>query len=269
MYNRNFSKRPLTKTCSIYVLKDPVSGEVRYVGKTSTTLEARLKSHLGYTAKNHRSFWLNSLKIKNLKPTIELIEKCTITDWQEREIYWIQYYKDSGAKLTNSTSGGLGAYQLIPEKRNKVIAANKGKKLSEEHKRKISEANKGKVVSDDTRKKQSISRKNRLPATQETRIKISEANKGKKRSTETCAKISILHKGSKRSDEARAKMSLAQSKRKHTEESKAKISEALRNRVRKPHTEETKAKMSKAHKNMSAETRAKMSESAKDRKSVV
>ncbi len=147
-------RRPI-KNIHIYVLKDPETGEVRYVGKTKLTLEQRLNSHLRRKSKNHKGCWINSLKNRNLIPVIESIERVSDETWSEREIYWIQYYKDLGTRLTNSVEGGMGCHNPSAEVRAKISAANKRRTTSEETRAKISAANKGKIVSVETRAKMS------------------------------------------------------------------------------------------------------------------
>lgn len=98
----------------IYVLRDPFTHEILYVGKTTKSLTERLEQHL-YCAtgrgrkkgKTPRDKWIRRLAKKGVAPTIEILEAVT-GDWQERERYWIKYHKTYGAKLTNSTIGGLG-----------------------------------------------------------------------------------------------------------------------------------------------------------------
>lgn len=90
----------------IYVLKEPLSLNIRYVGVTCTTLSARLSQHI-YDSKKGGTYkrnWIQSLIKKDLKPLIEVIEECNFENYQEREIYWISYYDD----LTNTDIGGNG-----------------------------------------------------------------------------------------------------------------------------------------------------------------
>jgi len=94
----------------IYTLTDPITNKVRYVGKT-TNLKKRYYYHCSLFCNNlektHRSNWIKSLLNKNLKPIMNEIDKCS-DNWQEKEIYWIKYYKDLGYDLCNHTSGGEG-----------------------------------------------------------------------------------------------------------------------------------------------------------------
>jgi hypothetical protein len=95
----------------IYILKDPISSEIRYVGKSNNP-ENRIKRHMGeysliesWTSKNK---WLLYLKNNNLSPIMEVIDEGDNDNINELEIKWISYYKSIGVKLTNGTSGGDG-----------------------------------------------------------------------------------------------------------------------------------------------------------------
>lgn len=127
----------------IYVLKHPITNDIRYVGKTKQKLYKRLYGHIRYSTttkkSNHNTNWINSLLKENLYPIIECIEKVEESNWQEREKFWIQYYKDKGIKLTNILEGGQGAYG------GDNTAWFKGRKHSEETKRIISIKNKQKI----------------------------------------------------------------------------------------------------------------------------
>lgn len=95
----------------IYTLKDPISKEIRYVGKTKD-IKDRLKRHMSdsyliesWTNKNK---WLLNLKNKGLNPILEVIDEGNQSNINELEIKWISYYKDLGLDLTNMTNGGDG-----------------------------------------------------------------------------------------------------------------------------------------------------------------
>lgn len=88
----------------IYGLVDPRTNEIRYVGKTTQTLNKRLSQHLCSNKKHnpHKFNWINQLKTLNLKPTIILIESCNDKNWVEREKHYILTIEN----LTNITQGG-------------------------------------------------------------------------------------------------------------------------------------------------------------------
>jgi group I intron endonuclease len=94
----------------IYKLIDPITNEIRYVGRTIQTLENRLKKHLKAEDKSHRVNWIKSLSAKDLQPKIELIcETTTFEDCCELESFYINKYKNEGMRLVNMTDGGDGS----------------------------------------------------------------------------------------------------------------------------------------------------------------
>lgn len=88
----------------IYILKDPQSNIIRYVGLTKLSLDYRLSLHLKEKHKvTHKSHWIQSLKKQGLKPIIEQIDIAdTIEELCNKEMYWINYYLDLKIPLTNT-----------------------------------------------------------------------------------------------------------------------------------------------------------------------
>ncbi|MFA6321800.1 MAG: GIY-YIG nuclease family protein [Candidatus Omnitrophota bacterium] len=167
----------------IYTLSDPITGDIRYVGKTVCDLIDRLYLHLYFAKKGnktHRCNWIRSLLRFDIIPLIEEIERIDLNgDWASRERYWIKYYKLKGFKLTNATDGGEGCHGIIHD---------------EEFRNKISFAHKGKVISDEQKAKQSLAMKGKI-VTNETRRKISEAGKGRIWSESSKKKVSDKKRG--------------------------------------------------------------------------
>ena len=126
------------KKIQIYILIDPITKIVRYVGK-SVNAKRRYNQHL-YDKRhdNYSSRWIRKLQKQNLKPFLEIIEECDESVWQERERYWISYYKPI-SKLTNLTAGGdgLSFYNHSEITKRKISEKHKGKLLSENTKNKI------------------------------------------------------------------------------------------------------------------------------------
>lgn len=94
----------------IYALSDPISKEIRYIGKTKN-LNKRLRSHIDYAKNKNRkrryvSDWILGLLKNNLKPIVILIEETTLEIWSEREKYWIKHFKSLQFNLCNLTDGG-------------------------------------------------------------------------------------------------------------------------------------------------------------------
>jgi hypothetical protein len=159
----------------IYGYVDPRSGELRYVGKSSSGTRRPLQ----FTAHRTRcGNWIKSLA--PLRPEIvvleELADDCTDADLNEAECHAIAYWKFLGARLTNLTLGGEGARGLekTPETRARLSAALRGRKVSPKHKAAISAAKIGYKHTPETRAKMTALR--RKP---EIRAKLSAQMMGK------------------------------------------------------------------------------------------
>ena len=219
---------------TIYTLSHPVTGEVRYVGKTTKPLTTRISHHLS-TAKlrrNYREKWVMSLIEKGLKPVIKYLDAIEGTNehgsWLEIE--WISILGASG-RLVNGTEGGEGAtgYVHSPEKRAKMSASanrrwadpqerarqgtrSEGKKQSSTTIAKRVAKLQGRVVSPETRAKIAASNRLRMEDP-EARAKKSEYAKRQWANPEHRARVSAANTGKSPSAEARAKMSAAQKRR--------------------------------------------------------
>lgn len=92
----------------IYSLTDPITNQIRYVGKT-VNLEQRLYNHINHAKimkyKRHVCYWINSLLKQGKLPIMNVLEKCDENNWQEKEIYWIEQLQGN---LCNHTLGGEG-----------------------------------------------------------------------------------------------------------------------------------------------------------------
>ena len=95
----------------LYVLQNPDTLEIKYVGITMKSLQERLEKHL-YDVKN-RSYlspkkveWFESLFEQNKVPIISLISEFdTIDECKKAEIKYIKEYKSSeGVSLINRVS---------------------------------------------------------------------------------------------------------------------------------------------------------------------
>lgn len=87
----------------IYILIDPNTNKIRYVGMTKLSLKHRLSLHLKEKPKvTYKSHWIQSLKKDNKEPIISQIDfSDNLEELSKKEIYWIQYYLKQGEKLTN------------------------------------------------------------------------------------------------------------------------------------------------------------------------
>lgn len=128
-------------TVYIYILKDQ-NNNIRYVGKT-TNIKRRLYSHIAEAklnkSKRYVLNWIRQLLSNNQKPILEVIEECNENNWQEREIYWINYYKELIPNLCNLCDGGTGGLtkENLTEKqllKKKKVMSNTFSKFSNQEK---------------------------------------------------------------------------------------------------------------------------------------
>lgn len=94
----------------IYALIDPISSEIKYVGKTYRRLDIRLREHvydcIRRPKSSHKVNWIKMLISKNKIPIIRLLENTKKENAEERERYWVAKSRLDGNNLTNSTEGG-------------------------------------------------------------------------------------------------------------------------------------------------------------------
>lgn len=95
------------RTAEIYTLADPLSGEVRYIGKANNSA-ARLKSHLrdAHVRKTPVYAWIRKLAESGLVPIISIIEKCPHHEWELRERAAIEVARSVSIRLLNVADGG-------------------------------------------------------------------------------------------------------------------------------------------------------------------
>lgn len=206
------------KQVIIYALTDPLTGEVRYVGKTVAALQRRVQRHEGAIRAGERShlynWWMRLLADGMPAPVPHVIETVAPGgDWVEREQYWISHYRSLGYPLANMCEGGQGTIGLVfsKEHRERLRASHLGQKFSPERKEqyaKISQAawdrKPGSRWKEDTLEKVLATKalrraaglyKKRRPATAETKAKISAAKTGVKLTAEHRAKLSVVNTG--------------------------------------------------------------------------
>lgn len=177
-----------------------------YIGKCESTLQKRIDSHLSQAKryKSLKSYFHNTL-IKNPKNFIwEILEQDIISlkILNEREIYWIAYYKSNNKKFGyNLTKGGDGGSITLNHPNKKEIY----KKSSETRKRNGKPVwSKGKNILQHYIKKygKNIGKKRYNEMMKLKGDKISKSKLGKKYSTQHCENISKSLKGIKPSEES-------------------------------------------------------------------
>jgi hypothetical protein len=219
----------------IYGLFDPLSKQLRYVGKTTATLERRWSIH-GSLAKRktprHIYNWWRGLLACGVEPEIFEIDRIPPGgDWVEAEQFWIAYFRFVGCNLVNRCDGGQGTTGIIfsDQHIDRLRASHIGNRRSPEHQRKMKEIhlaawrrNPGsrwkpgqleKTLATKAERRAAGLYKKRAPATEETKAKISAGKRGKPLTDAHKAKLSAIRKGKQIGrvipEESRKKMSAA------------------------------------------------------------
>ncbi len=176
----------------VYGLIDPRTGELRYVGRSSTGLARARQRHSALCGS-----WETSLKKQGLRKVIEVLEACPHphverldeqTDrWlDDTEVFWIASVRASGAKLLNANEGGRRGRPVSQETREKQRAAKLGQKFGPrspeamENMRAAGLLRRGSRASQETREKMSRNRTGRKQS-QETKNRRAASLMGRKR----------------------------------------------------------------------------------------
>jgi hypothetical protein len=234
----------------IYTLAHPLTGEVRYVGK-SIDPEGRLRGHITEKGTAHKNNWIRSLLREGLTPKCEVLEELDDPNdcqWQEAERFWINSLRFLGCRLTNLEDGGIRGKRLSLESRQKISATKRSQpeEARTEINRKISAAKVGIKKSEEAKARMRVAFANRSG---ETYKKVSEGNKRTwaLRHDELCANmrgrklpqwekdaISRRFKGVKQSEEHIKKRADGRRGCHHSEEALAKLRIAARRRAADP-----------------------------------
>lgn len=89
----------------IYTLTDPLTNEIRYVGKTIQKPEKRYTQHIT-SAKKRKTYvniWIDDLLKDNLEPILNVIDHCVDCDWVGLEGGWVRKIYEENKRLCNLT----------------------------------------------------------------------------------------------------------------------------------------------------------------------
>lgn len=244
----------------LYKLAFPNGKE--YIGITRQGLQVRIKEHVK-ASRSGGGHLLHRAWREHGYPAVQVLAIVENASLAETEIRAIRAFNTKHPGGYNLTDGGEGVVGLpcSDEKKQKLRAANLGKRHSEEAKLRMSLALKGHLCSDGTRAKISAANKGRgvgRPVSEETRQKLQQASKGKTHLVSNGARQVMREAkiGRKLSDEHKKNIGLKSLGRRMSKENRKKMSEIHSGRVfseghrkklraaklGKPISEETKAK---------------------------
>ena len=173
----------------IYKITNKINNK-KYIGQ-SLNLEKRIKAHKTFLEKNiHGNSHLQASFNKYGKDNFcfEIIEECTLDELNDKEIYWIDFYKSHDPLFGYNKTFGGDSELPTEETKKKMSESAKGKIISKEQRLKISKSlsgknhpNWGKHLSKETREKIANANRRRVYKlhSEETKRKMSDAHKGK------------------------------------------------------------------------------------------
>lgn len=112
----------MTKYGRIYIIKNKINDKV-YVGQTSVSLKLRFQNHLS-AARKGKDYVIGKAirKYGEKNFYIELLEECSIEELNEREKYWISFFKSTNNKFGYNMSAGGNVTRTSRElDKNKVL----------------------------------------------------------------------------------------------------------------------------------------------------
>jgi hypothetical protein len=116
----------------IYALIDPITNEVRYVGRTNDP-KRRMEGHLNSSAKGNKGKfeWIAQLKAQGKRPQMTILEECTPDTWEAAEKRWIAHYRAINTAMTNKASGGHGRDAEFPFQKMARVSPEMRKDIDE------------------------------------------------------------------------------------------------------------------------------------------
>lgn len=128
----------------IYGLCDPRTGELRYIGKSSSGLtrpRVHFRNDRTLNDGSHVHNWCKSILAIGLEPEIVVLEQYESTEsLRDAEIRLIAFFRKMGYRLANLTAGGdgLNGFRHSQSTREKLSRSRTGSSLSDDHKKAIS-----------------------------------------------------------------------------------------------------------------------------------
>ena len=162
----------------IYMITNIVTNMI-YIGQ-SNNIDSRWRSHLSYLKNNthYNSYLQRSFNIYGRDNfVLSILEECNTDLLDDRERYWIDYYKATDKKYGyNHLEGGQVTRIVHDETRQRMSESGKLKIFSDEHKRHITDSMNGRKYSEESKKKMSQSKLSvgHLPPSQKGKIRSEE-----------------------------------------------------------------------------------------------
>jgi DNA-binding XRE family transcriptional regulator len=118
----------------IYGLYCPFMDEIHYVGKSSSYM-TRPMEHLTNSHSEKINEWVSHLQLLGYKPNVKILEECEKENLAERELYWINKYKEDNTYLLNFAHNRVSYITNKLPKNYQTIAKQLGKTIKEERRK--------------------------------------------------------------------------------------------------------------------------------------
>jgi len=131
--NNNLKSTRITYIYGLYEVGK--EEEIRYVGKTLNP-EKRLIEHIHDNKNTYKTYWIRSITKRGGSINFKIIELTDDDNWQDREKYWINKFRNKiGNKLTNYSLGGEGVtiYDISYDECKKYLIENENIKSRSEY----------------------------------------------------------------------------------------------------------------------------------------
>jgi len=117
------------KKVKIYYISNKIAPtQPVYIGITSRDLKTRLSEHIRNNNFGKFKNWINTQIKNNIDILISEIETVSKKETKNKEIFWIQYFKEKGYKILNGNNGGGGPVELTVEQKSKLSESRIGDK---------------------------------------------------------------------------------------------------------------------------------------------
>ena len=138
-------------TKHLYLLCDPDTGAVRYVG---ACVNPRKRATTHKSSRGCRqspvALWVRGLYDQGKAPVMDALDAMGPDEWEDEERFLISYLRFLGFDLLNVNSGGTSGFKVSPANHKKCldasVAARRGKKMSPELRAKMSERTKARLA---------------------------------------------------------------------------------------------------------------------------
>lgn len=97
------------KRVKVYCLKDPITNEPKYIGRTGN-ISQRKKAHNNKArdVDTKKRVWISELRQKGMKPVLEVLKEVPHLEGRYWELFYLKEYTNKGYILVNNNDDNLG-----------------------------------------------------------------------------------------------------------------------------------------------------------------